>query len=142
MSIIEYQYTEGRRDVPIAVRVDGKIVGDIKPVWDKRVDLTQKQELNGWQYVPRGQKTGGKIFATLQACQDSLKEPEENKIEVEEEFLLNVARLCEKICNSTPETKIKGEIEALIEALAFHIGHHPEIGKRSGERWAIGGNSR
>jgi hypothetical protein len=60
MSRIEYQYTEGRKDVPIAVRIDGKILGDIKPVE------------GGWQYVPRGSKVGGDIFATISQVQRSL----------------------------------------------------------------------
>ena len=35
----------------------------------------------------------------------------------------DIARLCSIICNSSPDTTIKGEIESL----ALSIGHHPAI---------------
>lgn len=63
--MITYEYTEGRRDSVIIVRLDGKIAGRIKPV---EVDGQRK-----WQYFPDRSKTGGEIFDTLGACQRSLE---------------------------------------------------------------------
>lgn len=40
-----------------------------------------------------------------------------------EEIRLEVKKLCDLICNSSPDTKIKGEIEAR----AFELGQHPYI---------------
>ncbi len=45
----------------IAVKFDRKIVGHIKKVND------------GWQYFPKGKKTGGEIFRTYQQAQKSLE---------------------------------------------------------------------
>ena len=59
--MIEYQYTEGKWDIPIKVRIDGVIIGEIKPI------------KKGWQYFPNGQKEGGDIFETLLECQKSLE---------------------------------------------------------------------
>lgn len=61
MSRIQYLYTEGRNDVPIPVRLDGRVVGTIKPVPD------------GWQYFPLRHKQGGEVFATADECQKSLE---------------------------------------------------------------------
>lgn len=66
MARIEYLYTEGRSDVPIGVRLDDKYVGDIRPV------LSNGEK--GWRYFPKGQKTGGDLFKTAQACADSLQD--------------------------------------------------------------------
>jgi hypothetical protein len=40
-----------------------------------------------------------------------------------ENLLKEVSDLCELICNSSPDTTIKGEIESK----AFMLGHHPAI---------------
>ena len=58
--MIQYLYTEGRRDANVKVRLDGKIIGEIK------------REDGGWRYYPSGKKTGGELFTTLQQCQKSL----------------------------------------------------------------------
>lgn len=60
--MIEYEYTEGGRGVPVRVRVDKRISGEIRPVD------------GGWQYFPKGQKTGGEVFKTMDECQKSLSE--------------------------------------------------------------------
>lgn len=44
----------------IKVKLDGKYIGDIKSV------------AGGYQYFPKGSKTGGDIYATIQSCKDSL----------------------------------------------------------------------
>jgi hypothetical protein len=58
---IKYLYTEGKRDVPVKVKLEGQIIGTINPVE------------GGWQYVPRGRKHGGKVFPTINEVQESLK---------------------------------------------------------------------
>lgn len=47
-------------DTTVKVKVDGKYVGDIKSV------------SGGYQYFPKGIKSGGDVYATLQECKDSL----------------------------------------------------------------------
>jgi hypothetical protein len=47
------------------VRLDKKIVGKIKHVTD------------GFQYFPKGSKTGGAVFSNRRHCQLSLHTPEE-----------------------------------------------------------------
>jgi hypothetical protein len=42
---------------------------------------------------------------------------------MDRQLLKDVNRLCSIICNSSPDTAIRGEIESL----AFSIGHHPLI---------------
>lgn len=62
---IQYLYTEGEREyknVSIPVKLDGKISGEIRFTGE------------GWQYFPKGQKTGGEIFKTITLCQKSLSE--------------------------------------------------------------------
>ena len=61
--MIEYLYTEGKKrdNIPISVRVDGKIVGTIK-----LVD-------GGFQYFPLKHKQGGEIFKTIKEVQTSLE---------------------------------------------------------------------
>lgn len=46
----------------VEVCLEGKLVGRIK------------QWKDGWQYIPLGQKRGGEIFPTLEACKKSLEE--------------------------------------------------------------------
>ncbi len=62
---IEYQYTEGRHDIPVPVRLNGRRVGTIKPV------------NGGWQYFPLNHKQGGEVFATITKVQKSLEFSEE-----------------------------------------------------------------
>lgn len=63
--MIEYEYTEGRHDAPVRVRLDGKIVGTIQPV------------LNGWRYYPKGSKEGGQAYSTIGEVQRSLEDENE-----------------------------------------------------------------
>jgi len=61
--MIEYLYKEGVEPCsrePLKVRVDGRIVGEIRKVE------------GGFQYFPKGQKTGGEIFKSVSAVQRSL----------------------------------------------------------------------
>lgn len=58
---IEHLYTESNPNAPVLVRLDGRVVGEIRPVE------------GGWQYVPKGAKEGGEIFVTLGGCQRSLR---------------------------------------------------------------------
>ena len=60
--MLTYLYTEGRNDVDVKVRLDGKFIGTIKP------------EDGGWRYYPKGQSVGGDLFKTLGLCQKSLSE--------------------------------------------------------------------
>jgi len=46
--------------VKIGVKLDGKVVGEIRGVE------------GGWQYFPRGQKKGGDVFASLERLKESL----------------------------------------------------------------------
>lgn len=59
-AMIAYEYAEGRRDVPVRVKLAGRVVGEIRPV------------TGGWRYFPKRSKVGGEIFPTLNACQRSL----------------------------------------------------------------------
>lgn len=43
------------------VKLGGKKIGEIR-----------NEKENEFQYFPKGSKTGGEIFSTLQACEDSL----------------------------------------------------------------------
>lgn len=56
--MITYDYSKSNQ---IIVKLDRKIVGTIK-----KVDA-------GWQYFPKGKKTGGEIFRTYQLVQKSLE---------------------------------------------------------------------
>lgn len=56
-ALIEYLHTQERW----LVRVDGITTGEIRPV------------KGGWQYFPKGQKTGGEIFLTLGEVKHSLE---------------------------------------------------------------------
>lgn len=61
--MIEYLYQEGVEACskePLKVRCDGRICGEIR-----KVD-------GGFQYFPKGQKSGGEVFKTVQAVQRSL----------------------------------------------------------------------
>lgn len=62
---IEYLYQEGVNACskePLKVRCDGKICGEIRKV------------KNGFQYFPKGQKLGGRIFDSITEVQNSLQE--------------------------------------------------------------------
>lgn len=61
--MIEYLYQEGVAPCskePLKVRSNGRICGEIRKV------------PGGFQYFPKGQKTGGDIFPTVGAVQMSL----------------------------------------------------------------------
>ena len=61
--MIEYLYKEGEKPCskePLKVRVDGRVSGEIR-----KVD-------GGYQYFPKGSKTGGDVFATVSAVQKIL----------------------------------------------------------------------
>ncbi len=49
----------------VTVKSEKRIVGEIRPV------------MEGWQYFPKGENTGGKVFLTLQLCKNSLTEEDE-----------------------------------------------------------------
>lgn len=54
----------------LQVKLDGKIVGSIRSV------------AGGFQYVPKGQTEGGKVFGSVVLCKQSLETPaEEDDIE-------------------------------------------------------------
>jgi len=66
MNGIEYLYTEGKigdRLTAVPVRISGSttIVGEIRPVD------------GGWQYLPKQQKTGSDVFATMAECQRDIE---------------------------------------------------------------------
>lgn len=65
MAHIEYEYNEGRNDCVIRVRLDGRVVGAIKPVSENKA--------KGWQYFPKGQEDGGDVFKTVAECQRSVE---------------------------------------------------------------------
>ena len=68
------------------VKLDGKVVGTIKPVpyyvvvgCDKITYISKKENLGkayqiGYRYYPKGQKVGGEIFATKGECMYSLND--------------------------------------------------------------------
>lgn len=56
--MIEYLLSSGN----LKVRLDGKIIGSIHTI------------NGGFQYFPKGSKTGGKLFPSLEACKRSLEE--------------------------------------------------------------------
>lgn len=61
--VIEYLYQEGVAPCssePLLVRINGQICGEIRKVGD------------GFQYFPKGQKTGGRVFPTVEHVQFSL----------------------------------------------------------------------
>jgi len=65
---IEYLYIEGQEanpcdNGPLKVRLDGKIVGEIRKV------------KGGFQYFAKGNKNGGLIFSTVTAVQEFLGTP-------------------------------------------------------------------
>lgn len=49
------------------VKLDGKVIGTIRTV-------ERLHHPDGYQYFPKGQKTGGELFNTLGACKLSLKQ--------------------------------------------------------------------
>jgi len=62
--MIRYLYKEGEEPCsrePLKVKLDGFIVGEIRKV------------IGGFQYFPKGHKTGGEIFATVSEVQRSLQ---------------------------------------------------------------------
>jgi hypothetical protein len=63
MMSIQYLYQEGVEPCekePLKVSIDGRICGSIKKVTD------------GYQYFPKGSKSGGEILSTVGAVQRSL----------------------------------------------------------------------
>ena len=64
--MIEYLYVKGKeqgdREYPVPVKLDGKVVGIIRPVYE------------GWQYISNGRMEGGEIFKTIQEVQNNLEE--------------------------------------------------------------------
>lgn len=59
MGKIEFDKT-GYGFSDVTVRLDGKVVGEIRKVTD------------GWQYFPRGQRKGGVVFPTLDAVKKDI----------------------------------------------------------------------
>lgn len=58
-SAIQYKANLGRR---VGVYLLNRLVGRIHPVE------------GGWQYFPKGSKTGGEVHPTLDACKQSLED--------------------------------------------------------------------
>ena len=60
--MIKYLYDTSKEcgTYPLKVRLDGKLIGEIR-----------KTE-GGFWYVPKGQKTGGNVFATITLVQRTL----------------------------------------------------------------------
>jgi len=56
------------------VKLDGKVVGEIREV--PRFESVEGREglmaKKGWQYFPKGSKTGGEVFKTKGECMYSL----------------------------------------------------------------------
>lgn len=50
----------------VDVHLEGQFVGRIG--WFHTSEFAEKQ----WRYTPKGQKTGGELFPTLEACKASL----------------------------------------------------------------------
>ena len=63
--MIEYQYTEGKPNADVKVRLDGKVIGEIR----REVFPLPN---GGWRYFPKGWKVGGELFSSLGKCQKSL----------------------------------------------------------------------
>ena len=64
MSRIQYLYKEGEEACskePLKVRVDGRACGEIRKV------------SGGFQYYPKGSKTGGEVFTTVKQVQQDLE---------------------------------------------------------------------
>jgi hypothetical protein len=59
--MITYLYPVEKSDVAVVVRLDGKIVGQIRKVTD------------GFAYFPKGQTTGGKVLPTVNAVKRTLE---------------------------------------------------------------------
>ncbi len=73
---LTYDYTEGKKacsDGPLGVKHDGHAFGEIRKVAD------------GYQYFPKGSKTGGTIFATVPEVQNSLIAIQPSKEDKKEE---------------------------------------------------------
>ena len=51
------------------VKCNKKTIGEI------RVVAHPKYATTGYQYFPKGQRTGGEVFLTLQPCKNSLRTP-------------------------------------------------------------------
>jgi hypothetical protein len=65
MTCIEYLYKEGEKACekePLIVRVSGRISGEIRKV------------TGGFQYFPKGQKTGGEILDTVTKVKRTLRD--------------------------------------------------------------------
>jgi len=60
--VVEFITKTKKSNSIITVKLDKKIVGEIRPV------------TGGWQYYPKGQKTGGEVFEKLSLCKKSLTE--------------------------------------------------------------------
>lgn len=68
MCKIEYVYPAtglNPKNHPVKVKLDGKIIGQIKNVDD------------GWQYVPKGHKKGGEVYKSFMKVQLSLETDDE-----------------------------------------------------------------
>jgi hypothetical protein len=53
----------------IVVKLDGKVIGEIK-----EVPMPNYTQRIGYQYFPKGSKTGGEVFAFKADCMNSLKD--------------------------------------------------------------------
>lgn len=58
----------------IKVYLDGRHIGEIREV-EKGESMLHGITIFGYQYFPKGSKTGGEIFDTLTQCKGSLEAP-------------------------------------------------------------------
>lgn len=61
----------------IRVYLDGRAIGTIRLVAAKVLDTGKVQ--SGYRYFPNGQREGGEVFDTVEACKKSLDDPEETE---------------------------------------------------------------
>lgn len=71
MAKIEYEHNNSTRGrtIPITVKLDGKVVGEIRHVLKGTPGVNVRE---GWQYFSKGSTDGGDIFPTITECQRSL----------------------------------------------------------------------
>lgn len=66
MAEIKYEFREGAKDFQIRVTLDGKFIGNIRPLRDSI-------SIYGYRYFPKGASSGGEMFRTLDECKGSLE---------------------------------------------------------------------
>lgn len=73
MSRLEYEYDSRRPDrtVPIKVRLDGKLAGEIRHVLEGTPGVNMRE---GWRYFPKGSRSGGELYSSPLECKQSLEQ--------------------------------------------------------------------